>query len=56
MNIDRWVNPALIIVDMQNDFVRQGAAMEVPDARTTIPQHLRLISFCREAGIGTGAR
>ncbi|MBX3030905.1 MAG: cysteine hydrolase [Chloroflexi bacterium] len=28
---------ALIVVDMQNDFVRVGAPQEVPDARTTIP-------------------
>jgi nicotinamidase-related amidase len=28
---------ALVVVDMQNDFVRAGAPMEVPDARATIP-------------------
>ena len=28
---------ALVVVDMQNDFVRAGAPMEVPDARGTIP-------------------
>jgi nicotinamidase-related amidase len=47
MTVDRWPNPALLIVDMQNDFVRQGAPMEVPDARATIPQQRRLIDFCR---------
>lgn len=51
MAVDQWHNPALVIVDMQNDFVREGAPMEVPDARQTIPQHRRLIDFCREAGI-----
>lgn len=51
MNVDRWENPALVIVDMQNDFVREGAPMEVPDARETIPQHQRLISFFRKAGL-----
>ena len=51
MTVDRWANPALVIVDMQNDFVREGAPMEVPDARKTIPQHQRLIEFCRTAGI-----
>jgi ureidoacrylate peracid hydrolase len=29
---------ALIIVDMQNDFVRSGAPLEVPEARATIPR------------------
>ena len=28
---------ALLVVDMQNDFVRAGAPQEVPDARATIP-------------------
>lgn len=51
MSVDPWHNPALLIVDMQNDFVREGAPMEVPDARQTIPQHRRLIAFCRQAGI-----
>jgi nicotinamidase-related amidase len=51
MPVDQWRNPALVIVDMQNDFVRAGAPMEVPDARQTIPQHQQLIDFCRSAGI-----
>ena len=48
---DRFNRPALLIVDMQNDFVRVGAPMEVPDARATIAQHKKLIAFCRKAGI-----
>lgn len=51
MALDPWHKPALLIVDMQNDFVRAGAPMEVPDARKTIPQHRQLIDFCRKAGI-----
>jgi nicotinamidase-related amidase len=51
MPLDRWVNPALLIVDMQNDFVRKGAPMEVPDAQTTLPQHRDLLGFCRKTGI-----
>jgi len=38
---------ALIVVDMQNDFVRVGAAIEVPDARQTIKPILRMIGFAR---------
>ena len=51
MAVYRWHKPALVIVDMQNDFVRAGAPMEVPDARATIPQHRQLIGFCREHDI-----
>ena len=51
MAVDQWRNPALVIVDMQNDFVRAGAPMEVPDARQTIPQHQHLLTFFRKAGL-----
>lgn len=42
---------ALVIVDLQNDFVREGAGMEVPDARATIPANQKLIAFARENGV-----
>ena len=48
MAVDQWHNPALLIVDMQNDFVREGAPMEVPDARQTIAQHQQLIALFRK--------
>ena len=51
MAVDQWRNPALVIVDMQNDFVREGAPMEVPDARQTIPQHQQLLAFFRQAAL-----
>jgi nicotinamidase-related amidase len=38
---------ALVIVDMQNDFVRVGAPMEVPDARATIPRIRQLLDCWR---------
>jgi nicotinamidase-related amidase len=44
---DRVSHPALVIVDMQNDFVRQGAALEVPDARATLDAHHRLLTAFR---------
>jgi nicotinamidase-related amidase len=44
---NRYRNPALLVVDMQNDFVRVGAALEVPDARATIAANQALIDFFR---------
>ncbi len=44
---DQVENPALLIVDMQNDFVRPGAPLEVPDARSTIAAHRTLIAAFR---------
>lgn len=43
-------SPALVVVDMQNDFVRVGAPAEVPDARRTIPANRRLVDAFRAAG------
>ena len=48
MTLDRLAHPALVIVDLQNDFVRVGAPMEVPQSRDTIAVHRQLIDFCRE--------
>ena len=41
---------ALLVVDMQNDFVREGAPQEVPDARATIPAIAALLAAFRSAG------
>lgn len=43
--------PALIIVDMQNDFVRRGAPMEVPAARAVIGAIKALLVGFRRAGL-----
>jgi nicotinamidase-related amidase len=42
---------ALVVIDMQNDFVRQGGSMLVPDAEATIPAINRLLQFARTHGI-----
>jgi nicotinamidase-related amidase len=47
---DRFAAPALVIVDMQNDFVRTGAPLEVADARATLPAHRLLIAAFRQLG------
>ena len=51
---DVRVNPsktALVIVDMQNDFVKEGGSLFVPDAEETIPNIQRLLSLARESGM-----
>src|SRR5947199_8306439 len=42
---------AMIVVDMQNDFVASGAAMETPAARRVVPQLAEALRICREAGV-----
>lgn len=41
----------LLIVDMQNDFVRQGAPLATPDARATFDAHVALIEAARSQQI-----
>ena len=42
---------ALIVVDMQNDFVKEGGSLVVPDAEGTIPAIRGLLSLARESGM-----
>jgi biuret amidohydrolase len=42
---------AMIVVDMQNDFVASGAAMETPAARQIVPKIAEALRLCRDAGI-----
>lgn len=42
---------ALIVVDMQNDFVKDGGSLLVPDAEATIPAIQGLLDTARESGM-----
>ena len=44
---------ALIVVDMQNDFVRPEGKLFVPDAPATIPKIQALLAFARQHGLFT---
>ncbi len=41
---------ALVVVDMQNDFVAEGGTLVVPDAAGTIPRIQKLLARARQAG------
>jgi len=42
---------ALLIIDMQNDFILHGAPAEVPGAIKIVPAAKKLLYFCRERKI-----
>ena len=42
---------AIIVVDMQNDFVAAGAPMETPAARAMVPKLAEALKICRDAAI-----
>ena len=49
--LETMKRPALLVIDMQNDFVRPGAPLEVPSARDTIPVISGLIEKFRRKGL-----
>ena len=49
-----WVEPArtaLAMIDMQNDFVKEGDGLLVPDAEATVPEIQRLLELARASRI-----
>src|SRR5215467_8003859 len=42
---------AMIVVDMQNDFVAPGGGLETPAARAMVPNLVEALRICRSAGI-----
>ena len=42
---------AMIVVDMQNDFVAPGGGLETPAARAMVPKLVEALRICRSAGI-----
>jgi nicotinamidase-related amidase len=42
---------ALLMIDMQNDFIAEGAPMETPAGRSIVPKLRELLTFCRNKGI-----
>lgn len=52
-NLDR-IDPlrtAMIVVDMQNDFVADGALLQSKQAHAMVPKLAETLDFCREIGI-----
>lgn len=42
---------AMIVVDMQNDFVAPGAKLQAPQATALVPTLAEALKFCRENGV-----
>jgi ureidoacrylate peracid hydrolase len=57
MNLDGYrINPALVVIDMQNGFVSKGGSydqlgMSISHYQQVVPKISQLIALCRDAGI-----
>ncbi|MDY0270561.1 cysteine hydrolase family protein [Trichloromonas sp.] len=45
------MNQALLVIDMLNDFVREGAVLEVPETRTILPALRARLAEARRTGV-----
>lgn len=44
---------APLVIDMQNDFVKEGGILVVPDAQATLPRIAHLLELARRASLAT---
>jgi len=51
INVIDPARTAMIVVDMQNDFVAPGAPMETPAARAAVPRMAEALTACRKKGV-----
>ncbi|KAJ7951743.1 Isochorismatase family protein [Quillaja saponaria] len=48
---DKWNRTALLVIDMQNDFVEEGSPMLVKGGKAIIPNVIKVIEIARQRGI-----
>ncbi|KFK38970.1 hypothetical protein AALP_AA3G183400 [Arabis alpina] len=48
---ERWKNTALLVIDMQNDFIDEGSVMQVKGGKSIIPNVVRVVELARQRGI-----
>ncbi|VVA97817.1 unnamed protein product [Arabis nemorensis] len=48
---ERWTNTALLVIDMQSDFIEEGSVMQVKGGKSIVPNVIRVVELARERGI-----
>ncbi|XP_010545692.1 PREDICTED: probable inactive nicotinamidase At3g16190 [Tarenaya hassleriana] len=48
---DRWKNTALLVIDMQKDFIREGSVMQVKGGKAIVPNVIRTVELARRRGV-----
>jgi nicotinamidase-related amidase len=48
---ERWRNTALLVIDMQNDFIEEGAVTQVKGGKSIVPNVIRVVELARQRGI-----
>ncbi|KAL1199447.1 putative inactive nicotinamidase [Cardamine amara subsp. amara] len=48
---ERWKGTALLVIDMQNDFIEEGSVVQVKGGKSIIPNVIRVVELARQRGI-----
>ncbi|PKU71176.1 hypothetical protein MA16_Dca014801 [Dendrobium catenatum] len=47
----KWRETAMLVIDMQNDFILPGGPMHVAGGQAIVPEVIRAVSVARDRGI-----
>ncbi|EOA31500.1 hypothetical protein CARUB_v10014686mg [Capsella rubella] len=48
---ERWTNTALLVIDMQKDFIEEGSVMQVKGGKSIVANVIRVVELARQRGI-----
>ncbi|XP_023548755.1 probable inactive nicotinamidase At3g16190 [Cucurbita pepo subsp. pepo] len=48
---DQWNHTALLVIDMQKDFIDEGSPFAIPGARAILPSVYRAVEIARKRGV-----
>ncbi|XP_010503927.1 PREDICTED: probable inactive nicotinamidase At3g16190 isoform X3 [Camelina sativa] len=48
---ERWTNTALLVIDMQNDFIEEGSVMQVKGGKSIVANVIKVVELARQRGI-----
>ncbi|KAJ4893758.1 putative inactive nicotinamidase [Raphanus sativus] len=48
---ERWTNTALLVIDMQNDFIEEDSVMQVKGGKAIVPNVINVVELARQRGV-----
>ncbi|KAF2323433.1 hypothetical protein GH714_035428 [Hevea brasiliensis] len=48
---DKWKQTALLVIDMQNDFIREDGLMRVDGGKAIVPNVIKVVEIARQRGV-----
>ncbi|CAA7057979.1 unnamed protein product [Microthlaspi erraticum] len=48
---ERWTSTALLVIDMQNDFIEEGSVTQVKGGKAIVPNVVRVVELARQRGV-----